>query len=216
MLTLRRQDVQLIWSRNLETGKPILMIRYQESSFRFLRVFSQKQLAISFCQNLNKTQARQCILLDEGIKYTVWLEILTKQIASNSQIKQKESAVTRAGLLIFQSFAREIEMVLGIKQAKAFRKDLVKALRRQNIPSIESPEAVNILLTLEPMTAKQLPPWKENHVDILLRELCRLGKRYFGNTTFIDRLFENLKKSDIPERVQLLELLLKLSSLSRI
>jgi hypothetical protein len=216
MLTLRRQDVQLIWSRNLETGKPFLIIRYQESSFRFLRVFYQKRLAISFCQNLDETQARQSILLDEGVKYTVWLEISTKQVASNQQVKQKESTFSRAGLLIFQSFDREIEMLLGTKQAKAFRKDLAKALRKQRVPFIESPEAVNILLTLEPMTSKQLPPWKENHIDILLRELCRLGKRYFGNTTFVDRLFENLKKSNIPERVQLLELLLRLSTLSRV
>lgn len=216
MLTLRRQDVQLIWSRNLETGKPFLIVRYQESSFRFLRIFYQKQLARSFCQNLDETQARQSILLDEGVKYTVWLEISTKQVASNQQVKPKESTVSRAGLLIFQSFDKEIEMLLGIKQAKAFRKDLAKALKRQSVPFIESPEAVNILLTLEPMTSKQVPPWKENHVDLLLRELCRLGKRYFGNTTFVDRIFENLKKTNIPERVQLLELLLRLSTLSRV
>ena len=46
----------------------------------------------------------------------------------------------------------------------------------------------------------KIPAWQETHVIILLQELHRLGKTYFGNTNFAHQLDERLQ--DMPEEEQ--------------
>ena len=48
----------------------------------------------------------------------------------------------------------------------------------------KSPEAINYLLQIDPLSAEQLPNWQEAQLLNLLQEIHRLGKRYFGESNF--------------------------------
>ena len=91
----------------------------------------------------------------------------------------------------------DIEDLLGTKQAGAFEKDLVTLFKTSQFPSSDSLDAVKTLLTKDPLNSLQIPPWKEDHLKTLLEELYRLGKNYFGNTSFAEGLDEVLE--DMPD-----------------
>ncbi|HTL88885.1 MAG TPA: hypothetical protein VL134_05745, partial [Leptolyngbya sp.] len=42
----------------------------------------------------------------------------------------------------------------------------------------------------------QTPTWQENLLTVLLQELHRLGKAYFGKSAFVDRILDALQ--DLP------------------
>jgi hypothetical protein len=216
MLILRRQDVQLFWGRSLENGKPILIIRHQKNAYRFLRSFREVTLAKTFCQNIIESRNKSCVLLEEGVKkYSVWLEISSADVVKKKNSPNAKFSVALIGILILQCISKDVETLLGARQAKAFHNDMAKALKRQRIPSIDSPEMLRALLSIDPIATSKLPSWQENHVEILLRELCAIGKKYFGNTSFVDRAINSLKKQSVPQPLQLMNFLLKFSSMCR-
>jgi hypothetical protein len=61
------------------------------------------------------------------------------------------------------------------------------------------------LLTVDPLTSLQVPPWEEHHLITLLQELYRLGKEYFGNANFAEGVRDILQDMPASEQTQFME-----------
>jgi hypothetical protein len=49
---------------------------------------------------------------------------------------------------------------------------------------------------MDPLNTGHLPAWQEHHLNTLLQELHRIGKSYFGNTSFTPRTVDAIQ--DLP------------------
>ena len=101
-------------------------------------------------------------------------------------------SLIKGSLLLLQSVYAEIEDLLGARQAKFFQKDLKEFINKVDLIE-KSPEAVNYLLQIDPLSANQLPDWQEAQLLNLLQETHRLGKRYFGESNFTINALESLE-----------------------
>jgi hypothetical protein len=79
------------------------------------------------------------------------------------------------------------------KQVGLFQKDMTTMFQKWKFPQTESPDAVKVLLTTDPLKSLQIPTWQDHHLNKLLEELHQLGKKYFGNTSFTERALETLQ-----------------------
>ena len=67
-------------------------------------------------------------------------------------------------------------------------------------PQADTPEAVDQLLTVDPLVSSHTPPWQEHHINTLLQELYRLGKQHFGNANFTSRVLDALQDMSADDR----------------
>jgi hypothetical protein len=65
-------------------------------------------------------------------------------------------------------------------------------LQQKKFPDISSPEVVKSLISTNPLQMPKLPAWQETHVIILLEELHKLGKSYFGDSNFAHEIADRL------------------------
>ncbi|MBD1861841.1 MULTISPECIES: Npun_F0813 family protein [Trichocoleus] len=209
MFILKRQDVEISSVQHPKRDQQILILHYQGQTFRLISVFnaSQEEEAKAFWRDLTDNRGKACVLLEEPERYSVWGKVRIEQLASEGAIAGDATAsfFTQAGLLILQALYIDIEDLLGSRQAGLFQKDITEVLRQWRFPQAESPEAINYLLTMDPVTALQLPPWQEHHLNTLMQELHRLGKAYFGNATFAERALEALQDMSAGDRGQFLQ-----------
>ncbi|UBF27307.1 hypothetical protein K9N68_04940 [Kovacikia minuta CCNUW1] len=108
----------------------------------------------------------------------------------------------KACLLMLQAVYIDVEDLLGGRQAGLFQKDISEVFKQWRFPQTESPDAIKYLLTVDPLNAAQIPPWQEHHLNTLLQELHRIGKSYFGNTTFVERAVDTLQDLSGSDRSQ--------------
>jgi hypothetical protein len=99
----------------------------------------------------------------------------------------------------------DVEDLLGSRQAGLFQKDITNVFRQWHFPQADSPEAVEHLLKIDPLTTLQVPPWEEHHLITLLQELYRLGKAYFGNANFAEGVRDILQDMPAAEQAQFIE-----------
>ena len=201
MFILKRQDVEISSVQHPKRDQQIPILTYQGQTFRLISVFSagQEEEAKAFWRDLTDNQGKACVLLEEPERFSVWGKIRLDQLAGDGEAAGSTTIAPgyiKASLLILQSVFIDIEDLLGGRQAGLFQKDLMDVFKQWHFPKAETSDAVNYLLTVDPLKAAQLPPWQEHHLNTLLQELHRLGKAYFGNTTFVERAVDALQ--DLP------------------
>jgi hypothetical protein len=204
ILVLKRSDVDLSRVRDSETGRLVVVVQYQGRTFRLMNQFNaaQKGRAKALCESLVESRSQCCILLDQGATYSVWLETQSSRSAPSASVKKSpptnaEVSLTQASLLIIQTVADDIEDLMGTNQKRSFHEDITKIFKQCLLPGSESPAVVNPLLTIDPITANKLPNWQQKEIEVLFPRVGRLGRKYFGSTTFVERAIEALKELPI-------------------
>jgi len=206
MLILKRQDVEISSIQHPKREQKIPILKYQEQSFRLISVFAANQAeeAKSFWRDLTDHQGKFCILLEEPDRHSVWGRIRLEQLNAQGGGAETEVNVvplTQAGLLLLQTIYLDVEDLLGTRQAKQFQKDIAAILIDWSFPKADSPASVEkLLLKIDPLDIRQIPPWEEHHLIRLLQELYRLGKDYFGNANFAEEAKDILQ--DLPDKEQ--------------
>jgi hypothetical protein len=199
MFILKRQDVEISSIQHPSRDQQVPILHYQEQTFRLISVFkaSQEIEARALWRELTDNRGKACVLLEEPERYSVWGKIRLEQLTSDTGSHSKTDILTLASILLLQSVYADVEDFLGNRQATLFQKDLGDVLQQKQFPQVSSLEVVQYLLTTNPTQIAKLPRWQETHVVILLQELYRIGKSYFGNANFAHELAEKLE--DLPE-----------------
>lgn len=216
---VKNQDIQFIDVVNNEKSDPFFSFNYQGKIFERLNISFNKQkknMLEAFCAILQKQQ-KNIVVLDKKSEYLVYSEVNSqsnlqpskqqeikeKEIQSFTQNKSQNVAITNnnyyslASLLILQNMLVEIEDLMGNKRANDFRNDLEKLLQKMNLSGTESKEKIKNLLMIKASVNNNLPVWNSQQVDQLFPKIRDLGKKYFGNTLFVDICLDNIKKLPI-------------------
>ncbi|TVU55052.1 MAG: hypothetical protein EA414_03835 [Arthrospira sp. PLM2.Bin9] len=203
MFILKRQDVEISTIQHPNRDQQIPILYYQGQTFRLMKVFTvqQESEARAYWRDLTDNRGKACVLLEEPERYSVWGKVRLEQLGSEGSAgtDAKVSSLIRASLLVLQAVYFDVEDLLGSRQAVAFEKDLLKILQKGKFPSPDNLEGVKTLLTKDPLESLQIPSWNENHLKTLLEEVHRLGKSYFGNSSFaegLDEVLQDLAKED--------------------
>lgn len=202
MFILKRQDVEIFNIKHPTLDQLIPIINYQRQTFRLLQIFplNQAQEALALWRDLTDNKGKACILLEEPDRYTLWGKIKPEQLnIDNLPSDRSTKAAVKGSLLLLQAVYNDIEDLLGTKQAKLFRQDFKDFLDKVDLTE-KSPEAVNYLLAVDPLSGEQLPNWKESQLLNLMQEIYRLGKRYFGESNFTKNALESLEDMSENER----------------
>ncbi|MDX2241273.1 MAG: hypothetical protein NW224_11365 [Leptolyngbyaceae cyanobacterium bins.302] len=205
MFILKRQDVEISSVQHPKRDQQIPILTYQGQTFRLISVFSaaQEEDAKSFWRDLTDNQGKACVLLEEPERYSVWGKIRLEQFANEADDSHDTSsnpALVKGCILMLQAVFIDVEDLLGNRQAGLFQKDISDVFKQWRFPQADTPDAVKYVLTLDPLGSGQLPAWQEHHLNTLLQELHRIGKSYFGNTSFAPRAIDALQ--DLPAAEQ--------------
>lgn len=201
MFILKPEDVQISSIRAPQQDQQIPILKYQRQTFRLLKVFkaSQEQEALALWRNLTDNQGKACVLLKEPQRFSVWGKIRLQQQNDTLRNAKLESLI-QGCILLLQAVYAEIEDLLGSRQAKLFHADIMELFQHYQFPQADSSPAINYLLTTSPLNAAKMPAWQEHHLLTLLQELHRLGKGYFGSTSFVNKVIPTLQSLPAPER----------------
>jgi hypothetical protein len=215
MFILKRQDVEITNVQHPTRDQKIPILNYQGMTFRLLNVFAaaQEDEARSVWRELTDNQGKACVLLEEPERYSIWGKVKLDQLVSELSTTTSHKTVaagandpvlTQACLLMLQALYIDVEDLLGAKQSAAFQRDLGLVLQQGKFPQT-LPEAVEHLLTDDPLNSLQPPPWREPHLINLLENLHRLGKNYFGGNSFTKRVMESLQDLSSHDRALFLD-----------
>jgi hypothetical protein len=207
MFILKRQDVEISTIQHPKREQQIPILNYQGQSFRLISVYTANQAeeAKAFWRDLTDNRGKVCVLLEEPDRYSVWGKVRLEQLGTDASPDAKIVPFTQACLLLVQTIYMDVEDMLGGRQAGLFQKDMTEVFRQWHFPQADTPGAVNNLLSLDPLTSLQIPPWEEHHLITLLQELYRLGKEYFGNTNFAEGVSDILQDMPPAERAHFLD-----------
>ncbi|MBD2079536.1 Npun_F0813 family protein [Leptolyngbya sp. FACHB-17] len=211
MFILKRQDVEISSIQHPKRDQKVPILSYQGQSFRLIQVFGsgQEEEARSFWRDLTDNQGKACVLLEEPERCSVWGKVRLEQLSQDAAVPNGGGTVTavftQACLLMLQAMYIDVEDLMGTKQAASFERDLISIFQQWRFPQTDSPAAVKQLLTINPLNSLQTPAWQENLLNVLLQELYRLGKAYFGKSAFADRVLDALQDLPQGERTRFLE-----------
>jgi hypothetical protein len=204
IIVLKRQDVEISRVQNPDDGRLLMILRYQGQVFRLMRQFGagQKDRAKALCERLVESRGQRCVLLEQGPICSVWLETPSERrseqvTATVSATPTSELSLAQVCLLIIQTIADDIEDLMGASQKRAFQEDMTKVFKQCLLPGANTPESINYLLTIDPLATTKLPIWEQKNMEMVFSRLARVGKKYFGNTTFVERTIDVLKELPI-------------------
>ncbi|MDP5016780.1 hypothetical protein FJR11_12630 [Anabaena sp. UHCC 0187] len=203
MFILKRQDVEISMIQHpKKEDRQVPILYYQGQTFRLITVFkaSEEEEAKTFWKSLTDNRGKACVLLEEPERYTIWGKVKLDQISDDTGNHSKTDVLTLGAITLLQAVYLDIEDLLGNRQATLFAKDITGILQQKQFPDISSADAVKSFLTEDLLQMSQMPTWQETHVILLLEELHKLGKTYFGDTNFAHQLDERLQ--DMPEEEQ--------------
>lgn len=206
MFILKRQDVEISSIQHPKRDQQIPILTYQGQTFRLIHVFSaaQEEDAKAIWRDLTDNQGKACVLLEEPERYSVWGKIRLEQLEQEADAggdSNLNPVHIKGCILMLQAVFIDIEDLLGNRQAGLFQKDISDVFKQWRFPQAETPDAVKYVLTMDPLGGGgQLPAWQEHHLNTLLQELHRIGKSYFGNTSFAPRAIDALE--DLPSGEQ--------------
>jgi hypothetical protein len=203
MFILKRQDVEISTIQHPTRDQQVPILHYQGQTFRLISVFkgTQEVEAKALWRSLTDNRGKACVLLEEPERYSVWGKIRLEQLEDDTGSHSNTEILTLASILLLQAVYLDIEDLLGNRQASLFEKEITGILQQKQFPQASSLESAKSMITVEPSQMPKLPTWQETHVIILLEELYRLGKTYFGDTNFAHQLEERLQ--DMPEEERL-------------
>jgi len=202
MFILKRQDVEISSIQHPKKDQQVPILHYQGLTFRLISLFkaNQEEEARALWRDLTDNRGKACVLLEEPDRFSIWGKIRLEQLDSDTGGHGKTGILIQASILLLQAVHLDIEEFLGAKQLTLFEKDLGEVLRQQKFPETSSPESVKHLVTIDPLEAPKLPAWQENHVTTFLQELHKLGKTYFGNANFANKVADRLQDMADGER----------------
>jgi hypothetical protein len=201
MFILRRQDVEISSVQHPRKDQKIPILMYQGMTFRLLSVFQahQEESARSLWRDLTDNQGKACVLLEEPDRYSIWGKVRLDQLTSDLPMSDVPSAdqfspvFVQATLLMLQTIYLDIEDLMGSKQGTAFQRDITAVFQKAKLAGTGTPDAIQQLLTADPLNSLQPPAWREAQVISLLQEIYRLGRSYFGNSGFTRNVLESLQ-----------------------
>lgn len=97
-----------------------------------------------------------------------------------------EHIVTKACLLILQAIYLEINDLFGRNQGNLFKLDLMKLLKKEKFPQVDSIESLERLLSIQNLMDSPTPTWSDNHLLLLLSNLYKIAQSHFGGTSFLE------------------------------
>lgn len=210
MFILQRQDVDIKTMQHPSKDQPIPILTYQGQTFRLLSVFTaaQEEDARSLWRDLTDNRGKACVLLEEPDRFSIWGKIRLDQLDAEdgsggggaSGAEAASPIHIKACLLLVQVLYMDVEDLLGPKQARQFEAEISTVFTQWKFPQTGSPQAVKTLLTVDPLAMSSMPPWADHHLHRLLEAAYRMGKTFFGNTTFAARSLEALE--DLPKAEQ--------------
>ncbi len=203
MFILKRQDVEISTIQHPTRDQQVPILHYQGQTFRLISVFkgSQEVEAKALWRSLTDNRGKACVLLEEPERYSVWGKIRLEKLEDDTGSHSNTEILTLASILLLQAVYLDIEDLLGNRQASFFEKEITGILQQKQFPQASSLESAKSMITVEPSQMPKLPTWQETHVIILLEDLYRLGKTYFGDTNFAHQLEDRLQ--DMPEEERL-------------
>ncbi len=195
MFILKRQDVEISTIQHPKRDQQVPILYYQGQTFRLISVFraNQEEEAKALWRELTDNRGKACVLLEETDRYSVWGKVRLEQLTTETEDSTKTATLLVGSILLLQSVYIDIKELLGVRQAVLFEKDMVEVCRQKQYPQVSSLESFKYLLSVDPVSAVQLPTWQENHIVTFLQELHRLGKVYFGNTNFAHPVVDKLQ-----------------------
>ncbi|MBW4478356.1 MAG: hypothetical protein KME54_16215 [Tolypothrix brevis GSE-NOS-MK-07-07A] len=202
MFILKRQDVEISSIQHPKRDQQVPILHYQGLTFRLISVFkaNQEEEARALWRELTDNRGKACVLLEEPERYSVWGKIRLEQLDSDTGSHSNTEILIQGCLLLLQGVYIDIEEFLGTRQASLFEKDIGELLQQKQFAQVSSSETAHNLLTTNPLELAKLSPWQENHVILLLQELHRLGKGYFGNANFAKLIAGTLQNMPSEER----------------
>jgi hypothetical protein len=202
MFILKRQDVEISSIQHPKRDQQVPILHYQGLTFRLISVFkaNQEEEARALWRELTDNRGKACVLLEEPERYSVWGKIRLEQLDSDTGSHSNTEILIQGCLLLLQAVYIDIEEFLGTRQASLFEKDIGELLQQKQFAQVSSSETAHNLLTTNPLQLAKLSPWQENHVILLLQELHRLGKGYFGNANFAKLIASTLQNMPSEER----------------
>jgi hypothetical protein len=210
MFILKRQDVEITSVQHPKKDQQIPILQYQGQTFRLISVFNavQEEEAKAAWRDLTDNRGKACVLLEEPERFSIWGKIRLDQLAAEAADIPLSGATSpsmvQASLLLLQAVYLDIEDLLGVRQTSAFQKEIAAVFQHWRFPQAQSPDAIQQLLTVDPLASLQVPLWGEHHLNTLLQELHRLGKQHFGNVNFTLRVMDALQDMPSKERSQFL------------
>jgi hypothetical protein len=218
MFILTRQDVEISTIQHPTQERQVPVLYYQGQTFRLINIFpaSEEEEAVALWRDLTDNRGKACVLLEEPDRYSIWGKVRVDQADdSDTGDISKRNILIQASILLVQAIYLDIEDLLGSRNSQSFVQDISVALQKQKIISPDYSQTVEELLSLNPLKSTQLPSWKEKQIVILLQELHRLGKKFFGNDNFANQVTEQLAEMTDEDRSVFIRWL-KISPLSKL
>ncbi|NUN64742.1 hypothetical protein HCU40_08255 [Pseudanabaena biceps] len=200
MFILKRQDVEIVNVQNPQNkDQQIPILQYQGQTFRLLNMFGDnRDEALALWRDLTDNKGKACVLLEEPQRFSVWGRVKLDQISTTKNVSSSAGThLVQGCLLILQAVYLDIEDLLGARQSVSFKQDLLKFMQQGKFAQVENLQAVEAVLSINPLNSVQIPNWDESKLQMLLTEVHRLAYSYFGNASFVDSAIEAL--SELPE-----------------
>ncbi|MGD1911981.1 MAG: Npun_F0813 family protein [Rivularia sp. (in: cyanobacteria)] len=217
MFILKRQDVEISSIVHPKRDQQVPVLNYQGQTFRLISAFkaNQEEEARALWRELTDNRGKACVLLEEVDRFSVWGKIRLDQLGYEATNQGKNKILTVASILLLQTVYMDIEEFLGAKQANLFKKEISHILNRWQFPAASSPQAIDYLLSINPVEPIQIPFWEEDYAIVFLEELHRLGKAYFGSSDFAHQVMDTLQDIPVEERTLFINWL-KISPLNKL
>jgi len=210
MFILKRQDVEIVNVQNPQNkDQQIPILQYQGQTFRLLNMFGDnRDEALALWRDLTDNKGKACVLLEEPQRFSVWGRVRLDQIHTAPNDNSSAGTYLVQGcLLILQAVYLEVEDLLGTRQAGSFKQDLLKFMQQGKFAQSESINALEAVLSINPLNSMQIPNWDESKLQLLLGELHRIASSYLGNDGFVDSALDSL--NDLPESASIIAWLQK-------
>ncbi len=202
MFILKRQDVEISSIVHPSRDQQVPVLHYQGQTFRLISAFkaTQEEEARALWRELTDNRGKACVLLEEEHRFSVWGKIRLNQVGDQGSSQGNNRILTVASILLLQVVYMDIEEFLGAKQASLFKKEISHILNRLQLKTASSSQAIEYLLSINPIEPIQIPLWDEDYVVVFLEELHRLGKAYFGSSDFAHQVMDTLQDIPMSER----------------
>jgi hypothetical protein len=200
MFILKRQDVEIVNVQNPQNkDQQIPILQYQGQTFRLLNMFGDnRDEALALWRDLTDNKGKACVLLEEPQRFSVWGRVkLDQQQVIHNDSSSAGTHLVQGCLLILQSIYLDIEDLLGARQANSFKQDLLRFMQQGKFAQSESLQALEAVLSINPLNSVQIPNWDESKLQSLQGEVHLLASSYFGNNSFVDNAVEAL--NELPE-----------------
>lgn len=238
------KQVKFLPVKDKNKQDPFSLFQYQDKVFERLNIsFSQdkKQMLEQYC-NVLQEQKKNVLVLNKKIEYLVYIEVEKKitsiateeesndiQLEEEQVLKQEESILeeeiyeeikppylTLASVLIMQNMLEEIEYLMGQKQQLKFKKDLRQLLKKLSFPEMKSLDQINDIIDINALDNQNLPIWSEVEIQRLFPVLRDLGRKYFGNTFFVDVCIQNLQSLSVYNEPEFMNCCMQFVMISKI